>query len=38
MQYRPIRTAIWAKDGAKDRLRKLTGRGKKEETVASEGA
>ncbi|BGP36486.1 hypothetical protein JCM10449v2_000387 [Rhodotorula kratochvilovae] len=37
LQYRPVRSMIWAKDGAKDRLRKLTGRGKKEETIASEG-
>ncbi|GAA6056005.1 hypothetical protein JCM3770_002138 [Rhodotorula araucariae] len=37
LQYRSVRTLIWAKDGAKDRLRKLAGKGKKEETVASEG-
>ncbi|GAA5997362.1 uncharacterized protein JCM10292_000204 [Rhodotorula paludigena] len=38
LQFRSVRTAVWAKDGAKDRLRKLTGRGKKEETVATEGS
>ncbi|GAA5879834.1 hypothetical protein JCM8547_005778 [Rhodosporidiobolus lusitaniae] len=37
MQFRAMRTYIWAKDGAKDRLKKLTGQGKKEETVATEG-
>ncbi|BGO94717.1 hypothetical protein NBRC10512_007335 [Rhodotorula toruloides] len=42
MQFRPYRTAVWAKDGLKDRARglkdKLTGGGKKEETIATEGA
>jgi hypothetical protein len=41
MQFRPYRTAVWAKDGLKDRARglkdKLTGSGRKEETVATEG-
>ncbi|GAA5828103.1 hypothetical protein JCM11251_002590 [Rhodosporidiobolus azoricus] len=41
MQYAPIRSAVWAKDGAKDRLKglkdKLTGNSKKEETIATEG-
>ncbi|KAL8286155.1 hypothetical protein RQP46_004643 [Phenoliferia psychrophenolica] len=40
MQYRPIRTLKWAKDGGKDRMSnfkdKIMGRSKKEETVATE--
>ncbi|GAA5950615.1 hypothetical protein JCM10213_006938 [Rhodosporidiobolus nylandii] len=41
MQFRAVRSYVWAKDGAKDRLKgvkdKLTGHSKKEETVATEG-
>jgi hypothetical protein len=41
MQFRAIRSYVWAKDGAKDRVSslkdKLTGHSKKEETVATEG-
>ncbi|GAA6022197.1 hypothetical protein JCM10207_003939 [Rhodosporidiobolus poonsookiae] len=42
MQFRAVRSYVWAKDGAKDHLKgvkdKLTGNSKKEETVATEGA
>ncbi|GAA5990859.1 hypothetical protein JCM10908_000050 [Rhodotorula pacifica] len=41
MQLRPYRTAVWAKDGLKDRARsikdKITGTHRHEETVATEG-
>jgi hypothetical protein len=41
LEFRAIRSYVWAKDGAKDRLQnvkdKLTGHSKKEETVATEG-
>ncbi|GAA5918640.1 hypothetical protein JCM6882_007890 [Rhodosporidiobolus microsporus] len=41
MQFAPVRSAVWAKDGAKDRLKglkdRITGNSKKEETVATEG-
>jgi len=36
MQFKPIRTAVWATDGVKDRVRKVVGKSQKEETVASE--
>lgn len=40
MQLAPYRTAVWAKDGLKDRARnlkdKVTGTHRREETVASE--
>jgi hypothetical protein len=40
MQLGPYRTAVWAKDGLKDRARtikdKVTGTHRREETVASE--
>lgn len=42
MQFRPYRTAVWAKDGLKDRARavkdKITNTHRHEETVATEGS
>lgn len=42
MQYRPVRTLKWAKDGGKDRIRnlkdKLLGNSKKDDNIATEAA
>ena len=35
-QYAPVRTSVWMKDGVKSRLRKLTGKSSRAQTVETE--